>query len=152
MTGTPPYTIEALDRRERLRYRRGDLVLDIARTWARGERLFTQAIQAPPGQPPLPLAVREQVMRDLCDAFSSRPRELRFVIEKGDADRAGLEAAVARMAAEGARVRAVLDSPARRRAAEDREIVSALKQGWRVTVDGIRFGSPEAFRAWRKGR
>lgn len=148
--GIPRIALE--DRGETIHYVGRGRELWIGFTWARGHRLFTSTVLAARGEPALSSGERIAVVRDLCTFLVEGGTPLTCVIESDDADRPALEACVRDLAAAGLPLRVKLDSPARRRAAEDQRMLRTLREGWKVTIGTRTFETVDEYRAWMRDR
>lgn len=146
------FSIEFADRGEEIRYAEDDLALSIPRTWCAGNRIFCDGIQAAPGEARLAADRREAVIRNLCTYFETRSREIIFVLDGQDPDRARLAAFLQQLAAGGHRVRVEYDSEARREERRDRMYLGILRAGKALNINGADIADEDAWWRWKQAQ
>lgn len=144
------FSIEFADRGEEIRYADDDLALSIPHTWCAGNRIFCDGIQSAHGAPRLTADRREAVIRNLCRYFDTRSREIIFVLDEQDPDRARLAAFLQDLAAGGHRVRVEYDSEALREKRSDRMFLGILRAGKELNINGTDILDEEDYWRWKR--
>ena len=146
------YSIEPIERGEQFRYTKGDLCLVLERTYCKGHRIFTQSIANLEPEHPLTFDERAAIVRDLCEFFEVKRNKTIFVVWETDPHRAELQALLGALQEEGHLIAIELDSTAKRQAAQDRQNLEFLRDGWSVTIEGRKFTSVESYENWMRDR
>ena len=147
---TSEYKIEIIGRGEEMVYTDGDIELLLVRTYCDGHRLFCDSTTGVHSGLVLSLDKRRQIIENLCDYFDTKNKPSIFVLDEADKDLQALERLFKVLISQGNKLSVEYDSAAKREKANDDMYIGILKDGKKLSIQGVEINSIEDYWRWKR--